>query len=131
MPPMVSFCTAVAFTVVFLACVVTTGLRGKITWHIPLVLATFVSLTAAIYLALQLGKIYDLSTAGVITPIHKTLAYTATIAYLLPVFTGIRTLRSRVHRRAHFWAAMLVLALTLAATVTGTIMLLSAEKFPG
>ncbi len=128
---MVVFCTAVGFTVAFLIAVVSTGLRGRITIHIPCVLATLVSLTIAIVYALQLGKIYDLPKTGAIFTIHMVVAKIAATSYLLPVITGIRTLRSRAHHRAHFWAAMLVLTLTAAASITGTWMLIAAEKIPG
>ncbi|HTF87109.1 MAG TPA: hypothetical protein VK843_01785 [Planctomycetota bacterium] len=130
MPPLVAFCTAVGFTVAFLTVVVITGLRGRITVHIPCVIATFLSLATTIYFAIKLGTVYDLSTAGVITPIHRTIAILATVSYVLPVITGIRTLMSSVHRRAHFWSAMIVLTLTAAASITGTLMLLWSDKFP-
>ena len=128
---MIAFCTAVGLTVVFLVAVVVTGLRGRITIHIPCVLATLISLTVAIAYALKLGTIYDLKSAGAIFPIHMWVAKIAASSYVLPLITGIRTLRSSVHRRAHFWAAMLVLALTAAASITGTWMLLAADKLPG
>ena len=128
---MIGFVTAVSVTVLFLIAVVVTGLRGRITIHIPCVLGAFISLGIAIVFALQLGKHYDLEQAGMITPIHLTLAKIATAAYVLPVITGIRTLKSRVHRRAHFWAAMLALTLTATALVTGTLMLMWAPLIPG
>lgn len=125
---MIWFCTAVGCTVVFLVAVVVTGLRGKITVHIPCVAATLVSLTFAIVFALELGKLYDLPKAGIIFPIHMLIAKVATASYLLPIITGIRTLKSRVHRQWHFRAAMLVLVLTAAASITGTLMLWWAPK---
>ncbi|MEO6708214.1 MAG: hypothetical protein ABI054_11240 [Planctomycetota bacterium] len=130
MSPLVAFCTAVGFTVAFLTVVVITGLRGRITVHIPCVMATFLSLGTTIWFAIRLGTVYDLSSAGVITPIHRTIAVLAAVSYVLPVITGIRTLMSSVHRRAHFWAAMIVLTLTAAASVTGTLMLYWSEKLP-
>ena len=126
--PLIAFVTAVSLTVVLLIAVVITGVRGKISVHIPCVLATFVALGTAIWFALQLGKIYDLPAAGVITPIHLTLAKVATAAYLAPVITGIRTLKSSSHRRAHLIAAMIALFLTATALVTGTLMLMWAPK---
>src|SRR5689334_539042 len=128
MSVMAVFCTAVGATVVFLTAVVVTGLRGVITVHIPCVVATLASLTLAIVYAIKLGEIYDLATAGAMFTTHMVVAKLAAASYALPVYTGIRTLRSRQHRRAHFWAAMLVLALTLAASITGTLMLLWSEK---
>lgn len=124
------FCTAVGFTVAFLTAVVVTGLRGLITVHIPCVIATFVSLTLAIVYALKLGKVYDLESTGVIFGVHMAIAKVAAASYVLPVYTGIRTLFKSTHRRAHFWSAMLVLALTAAASITGTWMLLLADERP-
>ena len=121
------FCTAVGSTVGFLVAVVVTGLRGKITVHIPCVAATLVSLTFAIVFVLKLGKLYDFSAVGAIYPIHMTIAKIATVSYLLPIITGIRTLKSRANRKLHFRAAMLVLVLTATASVTGTLMLLWAQ----
>jgi hypothetical protein len=128
---MIVFCTAVGFTVVFLTVVVVTGLRGRITVHIPCVLATLVSLVIAIVYALELGKIYDLPGTGAIFTVHMAVAKLAAASYVLPVITGIRTLKSRVHRRTHFRAAMFVLAMTAAASITGTWMLVAAQKLPG
>lgn len=123
---MLGFCVAVGATVVFLVVVVVTGLRGRITVHIPCVAATLGSLGVAIYFALELGTVYDLDAAGAITPVHKTIAKLATASYLLPLVTGVRTLSSRTRRKAHFVAAMIALSLTALATVTGTWMLLEA-----
>jgi hypothetical protein len=125
---MIGFVAAVASTVGFLVAVVVTGVKGRITVHIPCVLATLLSLSAAIWFALELGTVYDLSTAGAITPIHKLIAKLATASYLLPIVTGIRTLRSSEHRRLHFACAMVALVLTASATVTGTLMLLWSTK---
>jgi hypothetical protein len=125
---LIGFVTAVAVTVLFLVVVVVTGLRGRISLHIPCVLATLVSLSLSIALAIRLEPYYDLKAAGVITPIHLAVAKLAAASYVLPIITGIRTLRSREHRRAHFWCAMLVLALTATASITGTLMLLWAPK---
>jgi hypothetical protein len=127
---MIGFCTAVGLTVLLLVAVVVTGVRGRITVHLPCVAATLASLATAIWFAKQLGTQFDLASAGVVTPIHMTFAYVATAAYVLPIVTGIRTLRSRKHRRLHFLAAMLVLALTAAATVTGALMLWWADALP-
>jgi hypothetical protein len=124
------FCTAVGFTVAFLTVVVITGLRGQITVHIPCVVATIASLALAIVYAVKLGQIYDLESAGAIYPIHMGIARVAALSYVLPVYTGIRTLFKSSHRRAHFWCAMVVLVMTAAASITGTWMLLAAELRP-
>lgn len=131
MPPVYSFVIAVSLTALFLVAVVITGLRGKISVHIPCVLATFVSLSVAIVFALKLGDIYDLEAAGWITPVHLSIAKIATLSFVLPVVTGIRTLKSRVHRRAHLIAALVALCLTATALVTGTLMMLRAPLIAG
>jgi hypothetical protein len=126
MYPLIAFVTAVSFTVMFLIAVVVTGMRGKIGVHVPLVLATFICLAATIVFALQLGTLYDLQAAGAITTIHKVLANIATISFLAPVITGIRTLKSRENRRAHLLAALVALGLTVITLITGTLMLMRA-----
>ena len=128
MDPLIQFCAAVGATVVFLVIVVVTGIRGKITVHIPCVVLTLISLTVAIVFALKLGKIYDLPKSGAIFPIHMAIAKLAAASYVLPIITGIRTLKARAHHRLHFWAAMLVLVLTAAASITGTLMLYWSPK---
>ena len=72
-----------------------------------------VSLGVTIVFAKRLGELYDLESAGWITPVHLTLAKLTTAAYLLPITTGILTLRNRRHKRLHFRCAMAVLAMTL------------------
>ena len=72
----------------------------------------------------------DLEAAQPMTDIHMTIAKVATIGYLLPVVTGVLTLRSRTpaRRKVHLTCALLVVGLTLAATVTGAWMLWLAER---
>ena len=43
MDPLIQFCAAVGATVVFLVIVVVTGIRGRITVHIPCVVLTLIS----------------------------------------------------------------------------------------
>lgn len=126
--PGVGFALFLVLTVIALVAVVATGLRARVKLHIGLVATTLVLLAIAIYFAEQLGELYDLRAAGAITPIHLTLAKITTLAYLLPVASGLMTLRNRAHRRLHFKLAMLVLALTLATTVTGATMLWMSPK---
>ena len=126
--PGVGFALFLVLTVIALVAVVVTGLRARVKLHIGLVATTLVLLALTIYFAEQLGELYDLRAAGAITPIHLTLAKITTLAYLLPVASGVMTLRNRAHRRLHFRLAMLVLALTLATTVTGATMLWMSPK---
>lgn len=120
------FITFLVTTVLLLGAVLWTGFRAQRKQHIPLVVLTLVSLGTAIYFAEQLGREYDLESAGVIKPVHLALAKIATASYLLPLVTGIRTIFVPKTRRVHRNVAFLVLALTVAALVTGTMMVMAA-----
>ena len=74
-----------------------------------------------------MGEIYDLEAAGRITPIHLGLARLTTAAYLWPLITGPLAARGKVSRKAHHVGAYVALGLTVAATVTGVMMLMGAE----
>ena len=81
-----------------------------------------VSIGTTIYFAERLGEVYDVQTAGAITPIHLTLAKVTTLAYLLPVVTGVLTWRNISWKPLHAKFAYTVLALTVLTAVTGTIL---------
>lgn len=130
MSPVQAFVASFATTLAFLVVVTVTGMRAMRRVHIPFVALTVVALGVTIYFALELGKIYDLASAGVITPIHLTLAKIDTVALLVPVVTGIRSLYVPSTIRLHKKVAWCVLALTVVCAVTGTIMILSAERRP-
>jgi hypothetical protein len=115
-------------TVLLLGGVVATGLRGVLPLHLALVALALVSLGVTIFFAKRLGELYDLESAGWITPVHLTVAKLTTAAYLLPITTGVLTLRNRRHRRVHFRCAMAVLAMTLVTTGLGLWMILAAER---
>jgi hypothetical protein len=121
------FLGALALTLVVLGVVVWSGVRARLRVHFPAVACAVVLLALTIWFAEQLGREYDLDAAGAIKPVHLTLAKLATAAYLAPLTTGVMTLRDRRHRRAHLVAALATLALTVAAAVTGTWMVLAAE----
>jgi hypothetical protein len=125
-----AFVLCLGSTVVALVVVVITGLRARVRLHIACVALTVALLGATIYYAMRVGELYDLSVAGAITPIHLTLARITTAAFLLPLATGVMTLRNRAHRRLHFKLAMLVLALTAASAISGAIMLWLSEPLP-
>ena len=131
MDPDLGFPLFLGLTVAILALVVWTGVKGRVRLHLPLVGSALASLGVTIWFAERLGERYDLEGAGLITPVHLTVAKVTTLAYLLPIATGLRTLRDRRHKRLHFRAAMLVLGMTLLTAVTGTWMLLSAERTDG
>ena len=124
------FILFLGLTVVLLVAVILTGLRARRRLHLPLVAATVVSLGVAIWYAEQLGTLYDLESAGRIYPIHIWIAKLATASYLLPIGTGIATLKTPKLRRWHRRFAFLVVALTLTAAGTGTAMVSLATRLP-
>ena len=85
MSPSLGFPSSLALTMLLIGAVFMTGLRGRLRLHIPLVVATLVSLGVTIYFAEKLGEGYDLEAAGLITPIHLTIAKITTAAYLFPI----------------------------------------------
>jgi hypothetical protein len=130
MPPLIGFAGFLGLTVSLLGVVVASGLKARLRVHLPAVALALASLGVTIYFAEKLGREFDLKAAGAIYPVHLFVAKVATAAYLLPIATGVRTLRDRTRRRAHFASAMLVLALTVLTAITGTWMLLAAPRLP-
>ena len=128
MSPERGFAVFLALTLVLLALVVATGLRAKRRWHIPFVACAVASLGLTIWYADQVGKLYDLESAGAITPIHLTLAKITTAAYLLPIASGLRTIFRPANRRLHRKLAFLVLGMTVLTAITGTWMMLAAKR---
>ena len=127
MTPIASFALAFGVTLIALGVVVWSGLRAKRRVHIPAVGFTLAALGVTIYYAYRLGHVLDLQSAGVITPIHLTLARVATVALLLPVVTGIRTLFVPGGRKLHARLAWFALALVVATAITGVIMVSLAQ----
>ena len=130
MTPDLGFPLFLVLTVLLLGGVVASGLRGRLRLHLALVASALASLGVAIWYAKQLGNLYDLESAGLVTDVHLALAKLTTAAYLLPLVTGVLTLRDRRHKPLHFKLAMTVLALTLLTTVLGLWMLLAADRLP-
>lgn len=130
MSPTTGFVVFLALTLALLAMAVQAGRRARRRRHITLVGCAFAALGATIWYALALGKIYDIRTAGIITPIHLTLAKVTTAAYVLPVVAGIRTLKRPAMRPVHKKLAYLVLAMTVLSAITGTVMILRSDRFP-
>lgn len=128
--PQILFPVFLVLTVLLLGGAVVTGLRGRVRLHLATVAVTVVSLVLTIWFAERLGELYDLDSAGAIKDVHLALAKIATFAYVAPIASGVMTLRDRRHKRLHFRFAMIVLALTVAAAVTGTWMLLAATPLP-
>lgn len=115
-------------TVLLLAGVVATGLRARRRLHVPLVVAALGSLGVTIFHAERLGRLYDLDGAGWITPTHLTLAKITVLAFVFPVVTGLTTLRRPGARRWHRLAVVIALTLTVCTSITGTWMILTAER---
>ncbi|MCB9916675.1 MAG: hypothetical protein H6828_16245 [Planctomycetes bacterium] len=127
MTPVQGFLVFLVITLAFLGAAVVSGLRAKRAVHLPCVAGAVLALLVTIYYAEKLGGEYDLKTAGVITPIHLFLAKLTTLGYLLPVFTGVRTLRNQAGRKLHGRVAFAVLFMTVVTAATGTAMVLMSE----
>lgn len=127
MDPTLGFVAFFALTLVGLTATVVTGYRARVKVHIACVACTVALLGTTIYFAEKLGELYDLESAGAITAIHLALAKTATVSYLLPVASGVATLRNRKWRRLHLGLALFTLLLTVGAAGTGTAMLLLSD----
>ena len=67
-----------------------------------------------------------IESAGVITPIHMTMAKINRAAYALPIVTGLRTLKNPANRKLHGRVAWSVLIFTVLTSATGGLMLLWA-----
>lgn len=126
MTPIFGFLFFLALTLVSLGVVFVTGHRANLRVHIPMVVVTVFMLGATILYAERLGETLDLEAAGVIYPIHLFFAKTTTVAYLLPVITGVMTLRDRGRRKLHGKIAWTVLVLTVVTAATGTWMAVKA-----
>jgi hypothetical protein len=122
-----AFVLSFGVTLLLLGGVVATGLRARRRLHLPLVAASVAALVVTIVCAKRLGEHFDLQSAGWITPFHLGLAKLATASYLLPLVTGILTLRNPRWRPRHRICACVTLALTVAAAVTGIWMIWLAE----
>lgn len=124
---LVGFLVFLGLTLCGLGGVFWTGLRARRRQHIPLVILTITLLGVSIYYAERLGDGLDLKAAGRIYPVHIFLAKTTVVAYLVPVVTGIMTLRLGPRwRKLHGRMAWTILALTIVTAVTGTWMALAA-----
>lgn len=124
----------VVFLVLTLACLagaVSSGLRAMRRVHLSCVAGALGCLGMTIYHALGVGKLYDLESAGWITPVHMWMAKVATASYLLPAASGLRTIFHPPARRLHRKIAFGVLTLTVLTALTGTWMLLAAQRLPG
>ena len=125
----IGFLAFLLVTVALLLAVIITGKKGLRKLHLTLVVTTLVSLGITIYFAEQLGTLYDLDAAGWMKPFHLTLAKICVLAYLAPIITGIITFRgNHKMRRLHARLAYAVFGLTVLTLITGTAMILMAER---
>ena len=115
-------------TLAFLGAVVVTGLQGRRRIHVAFVTCALAALGTTIYFAEQLGDEYDVRTAGMITPIHLTLAKVTVLAYLLPIVTGVLTWRNIAWKPLHAKFAYTVLVLTVLTAATGSVMLALSDR---
>ena len=130
MSPVTGFILSLALTLVLLGLAVATGFAGRRRIHVSVVASALASLVVTIYYATELGELYDLDSAGVITPIHLALAKLAAVSFLLPVYTGLRTWKNARFKPLHRKLAFLALGLTVLAAVTGTAMVLLSDRLP-
>jgi len=128
MSPEQGFLGFLALTLVLLGLVVLTGLRARRRVHLLCVSLALGALGVTIWFAEQVGEHYDLEAAGWITPVHLALAKGTTLLYLLPLVSGVLTWRDARWKPWHRRFAFSVLGLTVLTAVTGTWMLLAAER---
>lgn len=124
----IGFMAALVTTVLLLLAAAIAGRKRRIRGHVMFVACAVSSLGVAIYFALQTGKLYDLESAGLITPIHLNLARGTTAFYLAPLVTGPLAYRGRIDRRVHRALAWTAIGLTLASTGTGIAMIAFATR---
>jgi len=127
MDPAQGFTLFFLFTLVALGAAAYTGRLALRKAHITLVATTALLLAVTIYYAKMLGEVYDLEAAGWITPVHLTIAKVATVGLVLPIVTGLMTIRNPERFPWHQRLAWLVILIILVAAVTGTWMILAAE----
>lgn len=126
MGPTTGFVVFLLITLACLGAVILTGRAARRAAHLSCVAAAVACLGVTIYFAEQLGGLYDLEAAGWITPTHLILAKVTVVAYLIPVVTGLRTIRDEAGKGLHCKAAHLVIALTVLTAISGTAMVLMA-----
>lgn len=127
MSPILGFGVSFAVTLVLLGAVIATGKTRRIRPHIACVVATLGALAWTIHEAYGVGAVYDLASAGVITPIHLTLAKITTVAFLAPLVSGVSALLRPATRQVHAKIAWTVIALTIVCAVTGVVMMMLAS----
>ena len=120
------FVLFLVITLVLLGAVVVSGKKTMRRRHLTLVVFAYIGLGLAIYYAELLGEEFDLDSAGLIYPVHLAFAKTTVYAYLLPVITGVMTIKAKCKRTTHGRVAVGVILLTVITAVTGLWMILAA-----
>jgi predicted permease len=126
--PAIGFLLFLGITLAGLGGAVVTGRAARRKVHFRWVSTAVVGLGVTIYYAERLGELYDLEAAGWIYPFHLLLAKVTTGAYFVVIGSGIATIRSAARRKTHGRIAYSVLFLTVMTAVTGTWMILAAER---
>ncbi|MDA1267060.1 MAG: hypothetical protein O2816_18420 [Planctomycetota bacterium] len=130
MTPTVGFLLFLTLTLAGLGGVFYTGMRAQRRRHIPLVIVTVGLLATTIYFAERLGEGLLTKQAGWITPVHLTIAKVTTVSYLIPLVTGVLTLRDARRRKLHGRIAWIVLTMTLLTAATGIWMVMASPPAP-
>ena len=120
------FILFLVMTLGLLGAVVVTGKKSLRRKHLTFVVLAYLGLGVAIYYAELLGREYDLDSAGRIYPVHLVFAKITVYAYLLPIITGIMTIKARCTRTTHGRVAVAVILLTVVTAVTGFWLVLAA-----
>lgn len=125
------FLLGLVLTVVCLVAVIGTGVTAKRAKHLPSVVVFFATLAFTIYKAERMGQSLDVEAAGLITPVHLTMAKITVFSYVLPITTGILTWRNPTWRPKHRLCAWILIVMTLATVATGAWMAFAAEPLDG
>ena len=128
MSPTTGFLLFLVITLSALAGAVVTGRAARRRIHLRWVTTAVVGLCVTIYYAERLGEQYDLEAAGWIYPFHLLNAYVTSASYFVVIGSGIATIRNTSRRKMHGRIAYSVLALTVMTAITGTWMILAAER---
>ena len=120
------FVLYLVLTLVLLGAVVVTGKKSLRRKHLTFVVLAYVGLGLSIYYAELLGKEYNFDSVRLIYDVHMAFAKATVCAYLLPIITGIMTIKGKCTRTTHGRVAVAVILLTVVTAVTGWWMILAA-----
>ena len=122
----IGFVLFLVLTLALLGAAVVTGKKSLRRKHLTFVVLAYVGLGLSIYYAELLGKEYDFDSVRLIYDVHMAFAKATVCAYLLPVITGIMTIKAKCTRTTHGRVAVAVILLTVVTAVTGLWMVLAA-----